>query len=341
MSLMEQIASTFRRSKIGVGTIDYAAGQVKGIEIPNAMLQKGITLRLSGSVTIGTAAATIFSEAPLGLLKNIQIIGDGRRELVSASGARLFRISQFVWGMPSELSAPGTAVGTRTFSATINIDHELLQAMNPVETLLDPRVYKVLKLNVLWGALADIGTAGGGGTLVLNTVTLDVQSDQTADGVDQIMGDRVLFQDVVNVQASSPRLAVKVPQNGILIGLMLDTTRDAGAGAGPVPVDDVINTVSLKSDQTVAHMDACKWSVLQREAIQKYNVAGGASAGAAIPGYLYIPMMENGMISSCLNTNALNNLQLVLDVTRTSGTENIGVLYEFLEPRRSVAQAIA
>jgi hypothetical protein len=74
---------------------------------------------------------------------------------------------------------------------------------------------------------------------------------------------------------------------------------------------------------------------------QAFQIAGGATTGAQIPGYAYLPLSENGMFSSVLNINSLNKAQLVLNVTRTSGTENIQVLWDFFEPRRSLAAEIS
>ena len=333
--LVEVLGSTFRRSKVGVGTIDYASGLVKSLEIPNSLLLKGLVLRLTGNLVVATAnASAIANEAPLGLIKNVQIIGDGRRELFNASARRLFRLAHFTWGKQAEISAPSGTIGTRAFTATISIDHEMLQAVNPVESLFDPRVYKQVKINVLWGAASDIATAGVGGTIAISACSLSVVADQTADGVDQILFDHTVLQDEQPVTASSSRFSFKVPQNGLLAGVLIDCTRDTTA------VDDLINTISVKSDQTVAHYDNAAWSDLQRESIYKYQIDGGASAGAQIPGYLYLPFMENGMISSALNTNALNNLLLTFNVTRTSGTEIVGVTYDFLEPRRTLAASV-
>lgn len=341
-NLIETIGSTFRRSKVGVGTIDYSAGNVKGIEIPNSLLVKGLTLRLTGNLVVGTSAATVFSDAPLGLIKNVQVIGDGRRELFNASAKRLFRIAHFSWGKQNELSAPATSTGTNAFSMTLALDHEMVQAINPVETLFDPRLYKLVKLNVLWGSETDIAT--GGGTIALSNVSISILADQTADGVEQILGDRVVIQDEQPVTASTTRFTFKVPQNGLLSGILIDTTRDSATtpATGPVPTDTVVNRISLKSDQTVAHYDNVAWTDLQRDFVQRYGIDNGTTFGKPITGFCYLPLMENGMLSSCLNTNALNNLLLTLDVTKTaSTTEVVGVTYEFIEPRRTLAASVA
>lgn len=340
-AVTQSLGKTFQRARIGAGSIAFNQGNTVPLECPNALLQKGITLRLSGTLVVGVAAATVFSEAPLQLMKNVRIVGDGRRVLVNSPAQDLFRLAHLAHGKQWELSPPGTAVGNRPFSATIHISHEHLRALMPVESLFDPRVFKKVTVEITWGAATDIATAGGGGTIALSAVSCDVLLDQTSEGVQQILFDHEVTGDEQAVVASSNLFQFRVPQNGLLTGVLIRTTRDAGAGAGPVPVDDIVTAIGLKSDTTVAHADGVAWATLQRENVGMFNLDGGASAGAQIPGYAFLDLMENGQIASALQTNALNDLRLILAVTRTGNTEIVHVTYDWLVPRRAVATAVA
>lgn len=338
----QSLGKTFQRAWIGAGTIAFNQGNTVPLELPNALLQKGIALRLTGNLVIATAnAQAVFIEAPLGLIKNVRVVGDGRRVLINSPARDLFRLAHFAWGKQAEISPPLSTIGTRPFSALIRLDHETHFAVNPVESLFDPRLYKKVTVEITWGAATDIATAGGGGTIALTSVQCDVLVEQTSEGITQILCDHEVTPDEQPVTASSALFQFKVPQNGLLIGVQLRSDRDAGAGAGPTPVDDLINSITLKSDTTVAHADSVNWSTLQRLNVLQYQLDGGASPGAQIPGYAYLPLIEGGMLSSALNTNALNDLRLILNVTRTSGTEIVHVTYDFLVPRRSLAQAVA
>jgi hypothetical protein len=341
--IFQALGSTFRTAKLGVGSIPYDSGNTKSIEIPASLLQRGLFLRLTGNLTIATANATIFSEAPLGLIKRIELVGDGRRYIFSASGRLLYRLAHFMWGKAAELSAPSGTVGTRAFSACIPLNHEALHFMDPSESLFDPRLFKKVELRITWGQASEIATAGGGGTIAIDTAntSCDVIANQTSEGVNKIIFDHTLSYDERNVAASSSAFTFDIPQNGLLAGVLFQATRDAGAGAGPVPVDDLIVDISLKSDTTVVHVDRVKLSTLQRENVLQYQLDGGATTGAQIPGYAYLPFVENGMFSSVLNVNALNKAQIILTVARTSGTENVQVLWDFFEPRRSLAAEVA
>lgn len=349
--VFQALGKTFQRAKIGAGTIAFNAGNNVPLELPNALLQKGITLRLTGNLVISTAnAQAIFSEAPLGLVKNIRVVGDGRRTLINSPMRDLFRLNHHLWGKLGELLAPGATTnggagvvttGTRAFAATVRIDHEMLMALNPVESLFDPRLFKKVTVEIQWGDATSIATAGGGGTIALTSTQVDVLVDQTSEGVTEILFDHEVTPDEQTVTASSALFSFKVPQNGLLVGFMLRSDRDPGDGTGPRGVDDVINTVTLKSDTTVAHLDNVNWSTLQRENALQFDIDLGAGAGGQIPGYAFVNMLEHGMLSSALNTNALNDLRLILNVTNTSGTQVVHVTYLFLVPRKALAQAVA
>lgn len=343
MDTINTLGSTFRLARIPAPVIPFVKNSQQSSEVPAVLLEKGITLRLTGNLVIGVANATIFSEAPLGLIRKIELVGDGRRFLVSAGPHNLFRLAHFTWGKQWEIAAPSGVVGTRAFSATIRIDHEALMAINPVESLFDPRLFKKVEVRITWADETAIATAGGGGTIAIDTAntSVDVLAEQVAEGTEQIMFDHTLTGDEQPVVATTRLFKFDIPQNGLLAGIMIRTTRDSGAGAGPVPVDDIINTLTLKSDTTVVHMDVAKWATMQRDNVGKFQLDGGASAGAQIPGYVYIPLLDNGQFSGALNTNELNKLQLILDVTFGAGTQLVQVLYDFFEPRSSLAQQVA
>jgi hypothetical protein len=341
-SVFQALGKTFQRASIGAGVIPFNQGNTQVLELPNALLQKGITLRLTGNLVIAVAnAQAVFSEAPWGLIKAVRIVGDGRRQLINSPARDLFRWSHLEWGKQTELSPPLSTIGTRPFSATLHISHEMMEALDPVESLFDPRIFKKVTVEITWGAATDIATAGGGGTIALSGVQVDVLVDQTSEGVQKILFDHEITPDEQIVTATTSLFQFKVPQNGLLVGLLIRTDRDAGGGNGPVPVDDIVNTITLKSDTTVAHADQVAWRTLQQRNVLIHQLDGGATIGAQIPGFAYLALIEGGMISSALNTNALNDLRLILNVTNTSGTQVVHVTYFWLVPRRSLAQAVA
>lgn len=342
-NLLHLLGSKYRVVKLAAGTMAFNKNGVTELEVPNSLLQKNLILRLTGNLVIGVANATIFSEAPLGLIKKIELVGDSRRYLCVATGRELYTWNRFAFGKQPELTPPSGTVGTRAFSATLRIQAEAIRMVNPVESLFDPRLYKKVILRITWGDETSISTAGGGGgTIAIDAATaIAVHGDYTTEGVSKILFDHVFTRDEKPVLATSSNFFLDIPQNGLLAGVLIHTDRDAGAGAGPVPVDDIVNKVSLVSDATIRHTDTFAWASLQRDNVLRYQLDGGATAGAQIPGWAYLPLHENGMFSSMLNLNALNKAQLIFDVTFGAGTQTLAVLYEWFEPRRNLAQEVA
>ena len=110
---------------------------------------------------------------------------------------------------------------------------------------------------------------------------------------------------------------------------MIETTRDAAAGAGPVPVDTIVNNVTFQAGGTQFIVNKWGWAELQRDSISDFQVDGAAVLGDQIPGYAYLKVHDGKMLSSLYAIPAMNKPKIVLDLTRTSGTEMVRLLWDF------------
>lgn len=337
------LGTRYRLVRLGLPPIAYVANKSVRLELPNGLIQKRLLLRLTGNLVVGTATATIFSEAPLGLISKVELVGDGRRFLASCDGRDLWQLTRFMNRKKPELAPPLGTVGTRAFSASMILDAEALNFRDKSESMLDTRLFKKLELVITFGSETSIATAGGGGTISVDATTqVDVQGLYTSEGLGKILFDHILSIEELDVTSTNPVLKFSdIPQSGLLHGFFLRTTRDAGAGAGPVPVDDIINNITLKSDVSIAHVDKAKWRTIQGENIEEFVLDGGDATTGQVVGYTFVNLTENHMFSAALNINGLNKAQILLDVTRTSGTERIHALYDFYEPRQNLGQEIA
>jgi hypothetical protein len=331
-----ELGSKVRGADQGLGTIPYDSGNPRSIRIPRGALLRGIVVRLTGALVVGTAAATIFSLAPLGLIKQIELSADGNRTVIKEAGRRLFRLAHFYQQKQGEISPPVAGVGTNAFSATIYISNEALRMVRPQESYYDTRDFTETDLTITWGAATDIANAGGGGTIAISATTVaDVQTVIETVGEADILFDRVIVGKESDVTASNGNFQIEVPKSGLLAAIMFETTRIAAVG--PVPVDNIINFISLQSDNGFYHRKKLDYDTLQRRNVQEYQLDGGASAGAQIPGYALLDFAVDGMKSSLLNTYALQDPTLELDVTRTSDTEKVNVSFLFYQPRAVAA----
>lgn len=338
MGVNLELGARFRKVQNGIGTIAFEANNTKSLTIPKGLLNKSLVLRLTGTLTIGTAAAVgVQEEAPLTLIKKIELVADGNKTFATADAQMLFRLAHTLHEKQAELTAPGATVGAHAFAATIVLDQQALHFISPPDSYFDTRLWERTEVRVQWGAATDLVDPAPTTVLTLSNVQVDVIAEQTAEGVEQILFDKVLTVDQKNVDATSALFKMEIPRTGLLAGILLRSTRDAGAGLGRARVDNIINKVNLRSENTVRHIDNADWDTLQRQWVQEFGIDGGTATGLPIPGYCYIDLTEDALISSAINTFALNSFDLLLDVTRTSGTEEITALYHFFQPRQAVA----
>lgn len=327
-----QVGTRFRTVQSELSPIPFDSGNVRSVEIPRSFPYREFFLRLSGSVTVAVAnLANPADDYPLQLLPRIDIIADGRRQIASMSGQQLYRLAHLMNGYQPELSAPTLNIGAVPFAVSIPINLDALRMISPVESMFDPRPYEKVELRVTWGtsnALAQNGAPGGGTTLAVAASTqVAIQTLQTVEGVSEILFNRLHSTDEVVVTASQSNLAVNVPRSGLLAGILLQAKRN------DLKVDDIVNFVTLKSDNTNNHIDRIGWSTLQRRNAKDYQlIIPGGTAASVLNGWAWLELTEDGMLSSALNTLDLSMLQLIFDVTFGAGTQKIGIGYLFYEP---------
>ena len=329
------LGARYRSSVATVGSVPFDAGNQRTLELPRSFLYKSLVLRISG--TVSTVAATVNPqvEQPFALIKKIEVVADGRKILFSIAGRDAYRLSQLFRGKAPEIVvAPGAAIATQPFAGTIILDHEAARMVSPVDSYFDPRPYEKIELRITWAnGVADMfGTPNA--AVFVTAPSIDVQLMQTVQGAEMIGFNRLLLFDEVSVTATSSNLTLNVPRAGLLAGILLRT--DSTSAGLPNPSDTILNFVSVKSDNNFLHVDRLAWATLQRRNVIEYQLDIGSptvqSMGTQIPGYAYVDLTEDGLISSALNTLDLNVLQLIFDATLSGTSPLIRVTYVFYEP---------
>jgi len=299
-------------------------------------------VRLSGSlvVTVGTTNAPL---SPLPLIQKLELVADGRKILWTAAGIDLWELCHIHRGKAPELNPPALGVATNPFSATIVIDNSAIRMQFPADSMFDPREYEKIELRVTWGTVANVISAG---TATVSAATqIDAQIQQTTVGVQHIGFNRVIQFDEQSVVAASSNFTFNVPRSGLLAGILLRSSTNA---AGIVtPVDSIVNFVTVKSDNSFNHLDRLAWNTLKaRDTVEfQLDTAQVNQTGAALAlpglglntgfmtGFAYVDFTEDGLLSSTLNTLALNVLQLIFDVNGVANAV-IRATYVFYEPIR-------
>ncbi len=318
--------AVYRHLEAAAPVIPFDSGNTRTIELSRSYLIKELVLRLTGSITFSAGTPTaVGAELPLALVKSIEIIADGRKTIFRAAGKDLFRLAHITHGKRPELTAPNFAASPATFAATILLDHQALRFKRPVDTYLDPRGFEKLELRVTWGTLADLAT-GGTATAVAATTQLSVTMLQSSEGENAIIASKLVTSIQKDVTATSTLFEIVLPRTGLLAGALFRSERDGAA------VDNIINKISLVSDNNISHVQQIVAADLQRRNVLNYQLDGGGGADGQVTGYYFLDLTEDGSLMSALNTFVLNELKFLLDVTRTSGTETIFATLLQFEP---------
>lgn len=320
--------SRFRSVNVPLNPIIFDSGNVTSRRLPLGNLIKGYILRLSGSISWSSGTPTIVAgEQPLDLIQKIEIIADGNRTLWTSSGRDAFRMAHFLYGKQNELVPPNFALASPvSFSATIRLDSAAIRAIKPVESYFNTRRYQNVELRVTWGTLANIAT-GGTGTAIATNTQVDVIVQMTTTGFGLQRFDKLTMFDEFPVTATSTNLTQDIPRNGLLARILIHAFRDGAVD------DTLINKVTIAGDYTFRMRDTLNWRTLQQGNVADYQLDGAAVVGNQIPGYALIDFVEDGLLSSAINTYDLTKLQAVFDVTLGSGTTRlIRMTYEFYEP---------
>jgi hypothetical protein len=318
--------SLFRHLEAAVPVIPFDSGNTRTVELSRSYLIKRLILRLTGSITFSAGTPTaVGSELPLALVKSIEIIADGRKTIFRAAGKDLFRLAHITNGKRGELTAPNFAASPAVFSTTIIIDHQALRFVKPVDTYLDPRGFEKLELRVTWGTLADLAT-GGTNTAVAATTQISGTLAQSTEGERSIIASKLVTTVQKDVTATNPLFEIVLPRTGLLAAVLFRTERDG------VAVDNILNRVTLVSDNNINHVNQIIAADLQRRNVIDYQLDLGGGADGQITGYYFLDLTEDGRLMSALNTFVLNELKFLLDVTRTSGVETIFATMLQFEP---------
>lgn len=326
------LGSRFRSLQFSLIPIPYDSGNTRSVEIPPAWLTKSISIRLTGSLNV-TAALTLNGETPLPLMQKIELVGDGSTVIWSISGRDAYRYMHILTGKAGELVPPPTAIGgAQAFSAQLYIDAAARRFASPVDSYLDIREFQKTELRITWAAVGSLFSAG---TATMNAgCQADIQCLQTTEGLGSVSLRKLLQFDERSIVATTPNFEMVIPRVGLLAGILVRTDSSL------VPVDTIINTVSLISDTTFRHLDRINWRHIQSRNIVDYDMDGGAGGGDGhITGYGYIDLTEDGMLSSAINVQAINELKLSFDLNLVGGTPILRASYMFFEALQKTAAA--
>lgn len=291
-----------------------SANEIASIDLPRTYHIHQILLRLSGTLTIGTAAATALKNRnPLGLIKKIRLIANGKDVIKSFTGDVLYEKNYIDYGTDGQLTATGLTVAAHAFAAELVLDLAMPErrAKVPIDSALDAKTLSSLDLEITWGQASDIVTPDATTTLTLSNTKIEVslvESFGIPNGSPLLLYKEYPIKRTVSATSTAFEID-KLPVGNFYRGILLKTT-DAG-----VRESDIINQIDLKAGEEV--ILSLKDEQVRDMVKRKYSID-------SLPaGVYYLDFAHYGSIGDLLNLQNVNDLKLVLDVTVGSGTTEI------------------
>lgn len=213
-------------------------------------------VRLTGTLTVGVAAATILEDSPYGFILNQDTILNGSFPLHSSDGRGYFFLNRIQQQTPPRTTAPLAAVGASNFVAEYTLDFGQLDLVPPLDSAFwnDTRLLSRLELVFNFGAAADVATLGGGGTVALSNLLIQIFSEEIADvgGPASRMQLSRLQQAIV----ATGDLDIQLPALGPAYRwLLLHYTSGNASPIRATSDDTILNNISLIGDNVVRHFD--------------------------------------------------------------------------------------
>lgn len=291
-------------------TLNYEKNASKSIALPRNYSYQGLYLTLKAVITIVTADATAYTNAPWKLIKRIEVIANGRDSLKNIDGVALAMLNKFMQGAANYFSTVPVAVGaSQAFESSLYLPFAMPRAVKPVDTYLNAPDFGTLEFRITFGSEADMYSANSA-NVTITSASVSVQSlESIGAGRAPLINKVGIIEKEVTATASEFSVPINVGNSfrGFLVRAEVDGN----------PSDSVINSVVLRSGTEVY----CKtdYNQIRNENKLHFGVESMPS------GYLFIDFCPDGYLTESLDTKGFSNLELVCDVTKQSGTNKITV----------------
>jgi len=298
-----------------------AENTIQTIDLPRGYDLESIYLYLSGGGTLSGAGSAVRAEAPLQLIKRIELVADGKNTIASVSGILLRSGNLNRRGQFGPISGPAAATATaQTFFASMVLDQQLIDGMRPKDSNLRTSGMQLLQLRITFGAYIDLFTGSPAGGLT-GANSLDIYTSEIVELPDQ-NGDitrplyllKRTYQDIA-CPTTNANQEINLPVGNFLRSVAF---RSEGSVTAGEPADNVVNFVTLRSGVDVRF--AMAWQPMYRLHAMDYGITTRA------PGFAIADLMSSGQLNGVKGTDAwdltrASECKCVLDVTGSASAK--------------------
>jgi hypothetical protein len=231
-----------------IGSIDYASGQRKTMELDQDGVLMQTNIRVRFTVTNGGSAAVgALFQTLARIINRIEFIMGSKDTVISISGAMAAARARYEWGVKPdgmEDTVVLTGAAATAYDITIPICHFLPRSRRPDDCALDLRRVSQATIAITWAAsdCSDFYTTPN--SAAISAVTCDIEGHYHTD----VPNDRVYMvremRDIEDVlTATNTKHAITIDgKTGLNLRSLAVASLDAKVGE-----NDIVNRLTLKS----------------------------------------------------------------------------------------------
>ena len=298
------------------GQIQFVASSQSRLQLSRNYHMQYLILKLT--VTHDNATAVFKDEAFYNLINQVEVVANGNQNLKQVPGNKL-ALNNVLGTSMKGLNDIKTANGTDLVSTVYAIiPFSMFNTVRPYDTILNTAVFSTFDLLINWGSSSNVGTG-----ITVKSADLEVCSSSLVNYKRNATETIKYFKEtslVEEVTSTTNEMTISLPVKKMYKSLIIVSMVDGKK------VNTVIKNVKIKSGTTViADLPA---NILRA----KNNFEFKPEEKTSLDGVHIIDFLIRGKLSDALDTvSNFNTLEVVLDVEKQTGTNNIYILSDTVE----------
>ena len=299
------------------GKIQYTASTQVSIPLARNYHIQHLLFKLNVKHTNSTA---VFKDSLANLINRVEIVANGNEVIKSIPGFKLQLNSLLISGIRG-LNTVVTADGAdkESFEYFV-VPFAMPRMVRPNDTILNSALFNTFDLRVNWGDSASLGTG-----ITVTDASIDVMSESLVNyrrSENETIKHFIETSLNKEITSSTSEFQIDLPTQKLYKSLAIISTVNG------VRTNTVVNNIKIKSGTTV-------FADFPAEALRAENLGNfRPNTQADFDGVHILDFTTRGKLSDVLNTlsnSGFNTVELILDVTKQTGTNNILLLQETIQ----------
>lgn len=303
-----------------VGFKTYSASGQETLSMPRDYAYIDIMIELYAKITVasGNTSGTLRDLAPAQLLRHLELRANGRDVIKSLDFESLSRLTHIRYGTApnNTLLVNGDAQTNTECYVYAILPLAMWRSVKPFDTLFNAKPLSTLELIMTFGTIADIYCDDAPGNRTSSVVEARVYiASKESVGLEANavlpLNKEALIESEVTATSTEHKIQLNYAKDLAYRCLVLKAMEYNCVR------NTVVNDIQLKSGGVIFYRLAGRRTRARNKSI---------FAVETMPtGYYVIDFCEDGRLADSLDTSGLSSLDLVLDVTKLTGTTKIRV----------------